>query len=121
MSLISCSPANGSSSRPSGDSPIAPTTDSAIAPTSQGAVAPTTEATIAPTTGAPIAPTAEAQIAPKPVTFDAKRAWAHLQAQVAIGPRPAGSAALNKTRDYIQAQLKTAGITSKLQVFIAKT
>ncbi len=53
--------------------------------------------------------------------FDAKRAWAHLQAQVAIGPRPAGSAAINKTRDYIQAQLKAAGITSKLQAFIANT
>jgi Zn-dependent M28 family amino/carboxypeptidase len=55
------------------------------------------------------------------VSFDAKRAWTHLQAQVAIGPRPAGSAAINKTRDYIQAQLKAVGIESKLQVFIATT
>jgi glutaminyl-peptide cyclotransferase len=53
--------------------------------------------------------------------FDAKRAWAHLQAQVAIGPRPSGSAALTKTRDYITAQLKAAGIASTLQVFIANT
>jgi glutaminyl-peptide cyclotransferase len=62
-----------------------------------------------------------AKPAAAPVKFDAKRAWVHLQAQVAIGPRPAGSAAISKTRDYIQAQLKTAGIPSKLQAFIAKT
>jgi glutaminyl-peptide cyclotransferase len=62
-----------------------------------------------------------AQAAPKTIPFDAKRAWAHLEAQVAIGPRPAGSAAIGKTRDYIQAQLKAAGIPSTLQVFLAKT
>jgi glutaminyl-peptide cyclotransferase len=56
-----------------------------------------------------------------PPAFDPKRAWTHLQAQVAIGPRPAGSAALNKTRDYIQAQLKAAGIESRLQAFVART
>jgi glutaminyl-peptide cyclotransferase len=130
MTLISCSAANGSSSRPTGDSPIAPTADSAIAPTREAGIAPTSEAEIAPTSEAEIAPTSEAEIAPttgeaqvpaKPPTFDARRAWAHLQAQVAIGPRPAGSAAINKTRDYIQAQLKAAGISSTLQVFIATT
>jgi Zn-dependent M28 family amino/carboxypeptidase len=55
------------------------------------------------------------------LVFDSTRAWAHLQRQVEIGPRPAGSAALNKTRDYITAQLKAAGIESRLQAFIAPT
>lgn len=53
--------------------------------------------------------------------FDGKKAWTHLQAQVAIGPRPSGSAAINKARDYISAQLKAAGVASTLQVFIANT
>jgi len=105
MSLISCSAASGRASDPASDSSIAPTSEGAIAPT----------------TGTTLAPPGEAQIAPKAVSFDAKRAWVHLQAQVAIGPRPAGSAAINKTRDYLQAQLKAAGIASKLQVFIANT
>jgi Zn-dependent M28 family amino/carboxypeptidase len=105
MSLISCSAANGGGS--------GPTSDSLVAPAAEGA--------FAPTTGTSIAPAGEAQTAPKTVSFDAKRAWTHLQAQVAIGPRPAGSAAINKTRDYIQAQLKAVGIESKLQVFIATT
>lgn len=45
----------------------------------------------------------------------------HLQRQVEIGPRPAGSAAINRTRDYIVAQLKAAGIDAKPQAFIAAT
>ena len=64
---------------------------------------------------APIAPIAPTQ------AFDSKRAWAHLENQVALGPRPSGSAALQKTRDYILAELKKAGIDARLQVFIAKT
>jgi Zn-dependent M28 family amino/carboxypeptidase len=40
---------------------------------------------------------------------------------VAIGPRAAGSAALQKTRDYILAELKKAGLEPRQQIFIAKT
>ena len=53
--------------------------------------------------------------------FDSARAWKDLEAQVGIGPRPAGSAALQKTRDYIQAELKKAGLDTRQQIFIAKT
>ena len=53
--------------------------------------------------------------------FDSARAWEHLRRQVAFGPRPSGSAALNQTRDYILAELKAAGIDAHLQPFIAKT
>jgi Zn-dependent M28 family amino/carboxypeptidase len=59
--------------------------------------------------GAPIAP------------FDSKRAWAHLEHQVALGPRPSGSAALQKTREYILSELKKAGIDARQQIFIART
>ena len=63
----------------------------------------------------------QAQSAPAAVTFDSARAWEHLRRQVAFGPRPAGSAALNETRRYILSQLKAAGIATTEQVFIAKT
>jgi len=42
--------------------------------------------------------------------FDSNRAWEHLRQLVAIGPRPAGSAALDQTRKYIKGQLAAAGV-----------
>jgi Zn-dependent M28 family amino/carboxypeptidase len=45
-----------------------------------------------------------------PLKFDSSRAWEHLRQIVAIGPRPAGSAALESTRKYIKAQLAAAGV-----------
>jgi len=62
------------------------------------------------------------QLAPSTAPrFDSARAWTHLEAQVAIGPRPSGSAALQKTRDYLLAELKKAGLEPRQQTFIAKT
>ena len=61
------------------------------------------------------------QRAPATGAFDSARAWKDLEAQVAIGPRPSGSAALQKTRDYILAELKKAGIEARQQIFIART
>ncbi len=78
-------------------------------------------------TGDAAAPGGDGQGAPPrgaagaPLAFDGTRAWAHLEKQVEIGPRPAGSAALNRTRDYITAQLAAAGIAATPQVFIAAT
>jgi len=43
--------------------------------------------------------------------FDSGRAWEHLRQLVVIGPRPAGSAALDQTRKYIKSQLASAGVT----------
>ncbi len=37
--------------------------------------------------------------------FDSNRAWDHLRAVVAFGPRPAGSPAIDQTRQYIKTQL----------------
>jgi len=53
--------------------------------------------------------------------FDSNRAWTDLERQVAFGPRPSGSPALAQTRQYIEAQLKTIGITYREQPFDATT
>ena len=45
------------------------------------------------------------------VRFDSARAWEHLRQLVAIGPRPAGSAAIELARKYIKSELASAGVT----------
>jgi Zn-dependent M28 family amino/carboxypeptidase len=55
------------------------------------------------------------------VVFDSARAFEHLKTIVAIGPRPASSPGLQKTRDYIKAQLTAIGLTPSEQAFEAKT
>src|SRR4030088_2854248 len=42
--------------------------------------------------------------------FDSSRAWEDLRQMVAIGPRPAGSPAIEATRKYIRTQLAAAGV-----------
>jgi Zn-dependent M28 family amino/carboxypeptidase len=69
------------------------------------------------TTQAPPAALA-ALAAPK---FDGNRAYEDLRQQVAFGPRPAGSAALQRTRDYIKQQLAAAGLHPVEQPFDAQT
>ena len=78
---------------------------------------------------APVAPIAPSHLAPatshlhkaQAPKFDSGRAWEHLRRQVAIGPRPAGSAALAECRRYILSELKTAGIAAREQPFDAMT
>jgi Zn-dependent M28 family amino/carboxypeptidase len=53
--------------------------------------------------------------------FDSNRAWEHVRQQVAIGPRPSGSAANVRTRQYITAQLNALGIKTAEQPFEAAT
>jgi Zn-dependent M28 family amino/carboxypeptidase len=53
--------------------------------------------------------------------FDSARAWEHLRRQVAFGPRPSGSPALEETRRYILGQLKADGINARQQAFVART
>jgi glutaminyl-peptide cyclotransferase len=64
---------------------------------------------------APAAPRATA------LKFDGTRAWTDLQRQVGFGPRPSGTPALVKTRQYILEQLKAAGIRAQEQPFTAAT
>jgi hypothetical protein len=119
------------------DSTVAPTTDSAIAPTTDSTIAPTTDSAIAPTTDSTIAPTTDSAIAPEtdiafeptgsatqagaPMKFDSNRAYEHLRRQVGFGPRPAGSAALKQTRQYIVSELKSAGIQAREDAWDAAT
>ncbi|MBY0495276.1 MAG: M28 family peptidase [Cyanobacteria bacterium] len=53
--------------------------------------------------------------------FDSTKAFEHLRQQVAIGPRPSGSAANVKNRDYIKAQMAALGITTTEQPFEGRT
>ncbi len=57
----------------------------------------------------------------KATAFDAERAFNHVKAQVAFGPRPAGSAAIEKTRDYLVRELKSAGLNPTLDEFTETT
>jgi glutaminyl-peptide cyclotransferase len=53
--------------------------------------------------------------------FDGDRAFQDLRAMVEIGPRPAGSPAIQKTRDYIRKELAAAGLKVDEQAFDART
>jgi len=53
--------------------------------------------------------------------FDGQKALDHVRAMVALGPRPAGSPALAKTRDYIKQELSALGLKLEEQAFDAST
>ncbi len=53
--------------------------------------------------------------------FSGPEAMKHVEAQVALGPRPAGSEALEKTRLYLEGELKRAGWTVERQTFAEDT
>ena len=53
--------------------------------------------------------------------FDGKRAYDQVAKQVSFGPRPAGSAALGKLQDYLQAELKSYGCAVETDAFSADT
>ena len=55
------------------------------------------------------------------VAFDGGRAYEDVRQMVALGPRPAGSAALQQTRAYIAKQLAAAGLKAEEQPFDADT
>jgi glutaminyl-peptide cyclotransferase len=53
--------------------------------------------------------------------FDSNRAWGHLQQVVSIGPRPAGSVAIEQTRKYIKDQLAMVGLKAVEQAWDDQT
>ena len=57
---------------------------------------------------------------PKKVEFDPARAFRDLEALVALGPRPPGSAALEATRAYIEKELRAAGLQPVREPFDVK-
>ena len=59
--------------------------------------------------------------APSVPKFDGSRAYEYLRQVVAFGPRPAGSPALDSTRQYIKKQLADAGIQVVEQPFDVET
>ena len=63
----------------------------------------------------------EAQSPKAQAAFDSSRAYEHLRQVVSFGPRPAGSPAIEKTREYITDQLTSLGIAVVRQSFVAKT
>ena len=62
-----------------------------------------------------------AQPKPSVPAFDSARAFEDLKKIVEIGPRPAGSAGAEKTREYVRQQLSAAGLTVEEQPFDART
>ena len=68
-----------------------------------------------------IALSATAGSAQSSSAFDSSKAWEHVRQQLAIGPRPSGSPANARTRQYITAQLKALGITTTEQPFEGAT
>jgi len=56
-----------------------------------------------------------------PAAFDSSKAWEHLRQQVAIGPRPSGTPANAKTRQYITTTLGALGIKTVEQPFDGAT
>jgi len=53
--------------------------------------------------------------------FDCERAFNHVKAQVEFGPRPPGTPALEKTREYIVKELKSYGLKTTLDEFAEDT
>jgi len=59
--------------------------------------------------------------APASPPFDSNKAWEHLRQLVALGPRPAGSAAIEQSRAYIKKQLTASGIAVAEQAWDDQT
>lgn len=55
------------------------------------------------------------------LTIDGERAFEHVRKQVEFGPRPAGSAELARTREYLVSELKSYGLTVTVDEWQAKT
>jgi Zn-dependent M28 family amino/carboxypeptidase len=55
------------------------------------------------------------------LAIDGERAFEHVRKQIDFGPRPAGSAELARTREYIIGELKSYNLNVTQDEFIAKT
>lgn len=76
--------------------------------------------TVACTNGDAQSPPAESTT-PLDRTFDAEKAWNHLVAQVAIGPRHSGSEGAERTRKQISDALTAAGLSPVIESFQSST
>ncbi len=71
--------------------------------------------------GSNTSPAATPSAAQTRPAFDGERAFEHVRKMVEMGPRPAGSAELARTREYIIAELQTAGLKVTTDQFRAQT
>src|SRR5258708_38484069 len=71
-----------------------------------------------PTNESPSQPSSPARSASD---FDGDRAFEHVRKQVEFGPRPAGSAVLEKKRNYLIQQFKMDGLKCNNSEFLAAT
>jgi glutaminyl-peptide cyclotransferase len=71
--------------------------------------------------GAPPNPADEAPPAEKTGGFDGKRAYEQVAKQLSYGPRAAGSPALAKLQDYLEAELRSYGCAVEADSFSADT
>jgi hypothetical protein len=69
----------------------------------------------------PAGPGQATTVSAQGLAFDSAKAWEHLQQLVAIGPRPAGSTGMRRTRAYITRQMAAIGLTVQEQTFTATT
>jgi glutaminyl-peptide cyclotransferase len=67
-----------------------------------------------------VAPLGAQERRPAP-SFDGAAALRHVERLVAIGPRPAGSPAAARARQYVLDALRAAGVTARLEPFDADT
>lgn len=80
-----------------------------------------------PSAAAPIAASATPVASPMSspasarITFDGERAFTHVREMVAMGPRPAGSPELARTRDYIIRELTSYGLKISTDEFTSRT
>lgn len=73
-------------------------------------------------TGGAATPVASASNAPAAhAAFDGERAFEHVRRMVEMGPRPAGSAELARTRAYIVGELQSAGLKVTTDEWDART
>jgi glutaminyl-peptide cyclotransferase len=55
------------------------------------------------------------------MSFDSQRAWSHLEQIVGFGDRPSGSAAIERTRAYLETELRDLGLEPVRESFRDKT
>ena len=61
------------------------------------------------------------RLPPIPTAFNGERAMDHVKKQIEFGPRPPGTAQLEKTRSYLINELKSYGLNVSFDQFTAKT
>jgi glutaminyl-peptide cyclotransferase len=71
--------------------------------------------------GARATPAVSPSPASSRLTIDGARAFEHVRKQVEFGPRPAGSAELARTREYIMSELKSYGLSVTVDEWEAQT